>query len=291
MTNHDIRTAVIGGSGLYAMDEIRSLERIPMQTPFGKPSNDIVLGELRGKRVAFLPRHGEGHVIPPARIPYRANIFALKQLGVRNIIAVNAVGSLREDFAPGHVVVPDQLFDFTNLRGQRTFFDCSIVAHISVAYPFCEELRTILVDAVRAARGIAHSHGTLLIEDGPRFATRAESLIFKRWGCDLVGMTTIPEAFLAREAEMGYATMTHITDYDSWHAEEAPVTVDKVMATFQHNIGIAQRALANAIEALDEHAVYSCHFALDNTIMTDMTRVAQEEIERLYPLLKRVLNL
>ncbi|MCA9893973.1 MAG: S-methyl-5'-thioadenosine phosphorylase [Anaerolineae bacterium] len=284
-----IKIAVIGGSGLYNMPEITDLETYQIDTPFGMPSADITVGTLRGKRVAFLPRHGVGHVKSPASIPQRANIYALKMLGVRFCLAINACGSLREDYAPGHIVVPDQLFDYTIGTRDRSFFEDGIVAHVSVAQPFDDVLRNIMADAIEAVGGVVHSSGTFLIEDGPRFATRAESRIFRNWGCDIIGMTTAPEAFLAREAEMAYATMAHITDYDVWH--DHPVTVEMVTATFQRNITLAQQALAKAVEILDADMVTPSHSALDGAIMTSQDKMPADLIVRLKPIIGRTLGL
>lgn len=282
---------VIGGSGLYHMAEITDISRQQIDTPFGKPSGEIVIGTLRGKRVAFLPRHGEGHVIAPTTIPQRANIFALKTLGVRFILAVNACGSLREEIAPGHIVVPDQIIDYTIHRGERSFFGDGLVGHVSVADPFDAYVRRVMVDTVRESGGTAHETGTFLIEDGTRFATRAESRMFQQWGCDIIGMTTAPEAFLAREAEIGYATMAHITDYDSWHESEAPVTVEMVMNTFQKNIALAQSALALAVERLDPMTEVPAHTALNGAIMTARSHISDERLTSYRPLLKRALGL
>lgn len=286
-----IKIGVIGGSGLYNMPEITNITRHVVDTPFGKPSGDVIIGTLRGKRVAFLPRHGEGHVRSPESIPQQANIYALKTLGVRFILAINACGSLKEEFAPGHIVVPDQLVDYTIGKRNRTFFQDGIVAHVSVADPFDAYVRDLLAMAVRASGGTAHDSGTFLIEDGPRFATRAESRIFKAWGCDIIGMTTAPEAFLAREAEIAYATMAHITDYDSWHESEAPVTVEMVVATFKKNIKLAQQALAHAVEHLDENKVVPAHTALNGAIMTARDKLPAEQLEQLRPIVARVLGL
>lgn len=283
--------AVIGGSGLYNMPEISAVQRHSIDTPFGKPSDDIVLGTLRGKRVAFLPRHGEGHVHSPAAVPQRANIYALKSLGVRFIIAVNACGSLRKQYAPGHIVIPDQLFDYNIGTRERSFFYDGIVGHISVAEPFDQLLRQQLVASVAAVDGTVHDGGLFLIEDGPRFATKAESLIFRQWGCDIIGMTAAPEAFLAREAEIAYASMAHITDYDSWHEEEEPVTVEMVVATMQRNVTVAQNALAHAIEHLDETATVPAHTALDNAIMTARDKMPSDELDRLKLIVQRALGL
>lgn len=286
-----IKIGVIGGSGLYNMPDISDKTLYSIDTPFGKPSGDILVGTLRGKRVAFLPRHGDGHIKSPAAIPQRANIYALKSLGVRWIISVNACGSLQEAYAPGHIVMPDQLFDYTIGKRERSFFHEGVVAHISVAEPFDETLRAQLVTAVQASDGTAHDGGVFLIEDGPRFATKAESLIFRQWGCDIIGMTTAPEAFLAREAEIAYATMAHITDYDSWHESEAPVTVDMVIAQLQENIATVTQAIAHAVEHLDVDAVTASHTALDTAITTARDALDPTTVETLKPLLTRVLKL
>jgi 5'-methylthioadenosine phosphorylase len=286
-----VKIGVIGGSGLYNVPEINDKTVVTLDTPFGKPSSEIVIGTLCGKRVAFLARHGQGHVLAPAAIPQRANIYALKSLGVRFIIAVNAVGSLRQDYAPGHLVIPDQLFDYNIGTRERSFFHEGIVAHVSVAHPFDEYLRKQLVEAVQGVDGIVHDGGTLIVEDGARFATRAESLIFRQWGCDLVGMTTAPEAFLAREAEIAYATITHVTDYDSWHEEEEPVTAEMVMATIGKNVAVAQKALAHVVENLDVDLVTTSHTVLTNALTTRREAMPQSEIDKLAPILKRALNL
>ncbi len=284
--SEQIQIAIIGGSGLYNMPEISNIEKVSLSTPFGSPSGDITIGTLRGKRVAFLPRHGVGHVFSPSTVPYKANIYALKSLGVKFIIGVNACGSLKEEYAPGHIVIPDQLFDYTNSR-DRSFFGTGMVAHVGVAEPYSPELCDIVYRAVQTAGGTVHKGGTFLIEEGPRFATRAESLVFKQWGCSLIGMTTCPEAFLAREAEIAYATMAHVTDYDTWHVSEEPVTVEMVMSTFHHNIEIAQKAVAEAIALIDESAIYPCHSALANAVMTDRSKIPPELIETLKPIVGR----
>lgn len=281
--SESVSIAVIGGSGLYKMPEITDKVAHVISTPFGHPSGEIVVGTLRGKRVAFLPRHGAGHIYTPTTVPYRANIYALKILGVRHIIGVNACGSLREEYAPGHIVIPDQIYDITTHR-DRSFFSEGLVAHVSVAEPFCNELSDELYKAVLRAGGTVHKGGTFLIEEGPRFATRAESRIFRQWGCSIIGMTTAPEAFLAREAEIAYATMAHVTDYDVWHTSEEPVTVDMVMTTMRRNLEIAQMAVASAIETLDENGTCTCHKALENATMTERSAIPQATLEKLRPL-------
>ena len=285
------KIAVIGGSGLYNMPNITDVVDVKVCTPFGDPSGVIKIGSLSGKRVAFLPRHGEGHVLSPATLPYRANIFALKTLGVRFIIAVNAVGSLREDFAPGNIITPDQIIDYTIHKRARSFFESGVVAHISVADPLSAYLRDVIADAVDAVGGIVHRQGVFLVEDGPRFATRAESHLFRAWGCDLIGMTSAPEAFLAREAEIDYASLAHVTDYDCWREEEEAVTSEMVIQTLSKNIETVKKALAQAIANIDVDKRVPAHSALDTALATSRHAMDGEMIEKLRPLLARVLNL
>jgi len=252
----EIELAVIGGSGLYHMAELAAVETVEIDTPFGRPSAPITVGQLHGRRIAFLPRHGRGHTLNPTEVPYRANIFALKTLGVRYIIAVSACGSLREDYAPGDIVVPEQLFDFTKGVRERSFFSGGLVAHLTLAQPFCPQLSAALAAtfcpqlsaalaaATTAAGGHLHQGGTFITVEGPRFSTRGESEIFRQWGMSIIGMTTSPEAFLAAEAEISYACMAHITDYDVWHHSEAPVTVEMVIRVLQANTRLAQAAIS-----------------------------------------------
>ena len=286
-----VKIGVIGGSGLYNMPDITDVETVDIDTPFGKPSGSIRIGTISGKRVAFVPRHGEGHVYSPSTLPYRANIYALKTLGVRFIIAVNASGSLREEFAPGHIVAPDQIVDYTIHKRDRSFFEDGLVAHVSVADPMSHYLRELIGNAVEDVGGTVHRTGTFLIEDGPRFATRAESHMFRSWGCDLIGMTTAPEAFLAREAEIDYASMAHITDYDSWHEEEAAVTSDMVIQTLGENIKVVQKALAEIVDNLDEDKIMPAHTTLDTALATSRDAMDEAVIEQLRPIVARRLNL
>jgi 5'-methylthioadenosine phosphorylase len=283
-----VTIGVIGGSGLYAMPEITDLRVYDIDTPFGKPSAPLVVGTLRGKRVAFLPRHGKGHVFTPSTVPYRANICALKMIGVHHIIAVNACGSLREDYAPGHIVIPDQLYDMTKHDRGNTFFSTGMVAHVSVADPFCSDLSQIAHEAALSAGGTAHLGGTFVVIEGPRFSTRGESNVFRKLGCDIIGMTTCPEAFLAREAEICYTTIAHVTDYDVWHVSEAPVTVEMVIATLHKNIEVAQQAVARAIERLPEQHTCSCHHALDNAIMTASDKIPTQVMDMMRPIVGRL---
>jgi 5'-methylthioadenosine phosphorylase len=282
-----VQIGVIGGSGLYDMPEISDKTTQSLDTPFGRPSGDVVIGTLRGKRVAFLPRHGLGHVYSPSAVPYRANIYALKSLGVRYIISVSACGSLREDFAPGDIVIPDQVYDNTRAERGRSFFDKDLVAHVSVADPFCSELSEVLFQASQKAGATVHRGGTFVTIEGPRFSTRGESQIFRQLGCSIVGMTACPEVFLAREAEIGYATMAHITDYDVWHKEEGPVTADKVVETLKHNLAIAQKAVALAVEMLDAASDCDCHHALKAALMTNPQYVSPSAVERLKAIVGR----
>ena len=232
----NISIAIIGGSGLYGMSGLEDTKEYDLDTPFGKPSAPIVAGTLEGTRIAFLARHGIGHHIMPTEVPYRANIYALKSLGVERVISISACGSLREEYAPGHIVIPDDIFDFTKDR-IRTFFGDGLVAHVGVANPFCEELSDQVEAAVRSTGATTHHGGMFITIEGPRFSTKAESNTFRAWAMSLVGMTASPEAFLAREAEMCYSTMAHVTDYDVWHESEAPVTVDMVIQTLKiHNL-------------------------------------------------------
>lgn len=282
-----IAIGVIGGSGLYNMPEITNKESVSIDTPYGKPSADIVIGTLRGKRVAFLPRHGEGHYYTPSEVPYRANIYALKKLGVRFIIAVNACGSLKEEIPPGSILIPDQIFDHTKSeRGGRTFFESGLVGHVSVADPLSPELSRQLYDAALRVEGSqARQGGTFIIIEGPRFSTKGESHIYRQWGCSIIGMTTAPEAFLATEAEIAYGVIAHITDYDVWHESNDPVTAEIVMETMHRNIQNVQETLSLMVEQLDETADYPAHHTLDYAVMTAPQAISSEVRERLSLLL------
>lgn len=243
----EVDIAIVGGSGLYGMAELKEVEEISQSTPFGDPSDSIRVGTLFDSRVAFLPRHGRGHFLLPSEVPYRANIYALKTLGVRYIISVSACGSLREAFAPGHIVVPDQLVDNTKGKRDMTFFGRGLVAHVGVPNPFSQELSVAVGDAVRTAGGTVHEGATYITIEGPRFSTKGEAVLYRRWGMDLVGMTTSPEAFLAAEAEIAYACMAHVTDYDVWHETEEAVTAEKVIQLFAKNLELAQKAIRHLI--------------------------------------------
>ncbi len=275
-----ILLGIIGGSGLYAMEGLEDVQEHTLETPFGRPSAPIVVGTLEGQRVAFLARHGIGHHISPSEINYRANIYALKSLGVERVVSISACGSLREDYAPGHIVIPDQLFDFTRNR-PRSFFGEGLVAHVSVPEPFCPDLSGHLAAAVEATGATLHRGGTYITIEGPRFSTKAESNVFRSWGMSLIGMTTAPEAFLAREAEMCYAVMAHVTDYDVWHVDEAPVTVEMVIETLRRNLRTAQEAIRNLVRRLPAERHCSCSTALANALITDPAVIPPETRKKL----------
>jgi 5'-methylthioadenosine phosphorylase len=260
--------AVIGGSGLYNMDGLTDTSEHDIDTPFGKPSSPIIIGKLEGKRIAFLARHGIGHFINPTEVNYLANIYALKKLGAPRIISISACGSLREDYKPGDIVIPDQIFDNTKRR-KRTFFSDGMVAHVGVADPFCSDLSQHVFDAVSACGATVHKGGTLITIEGPRFSTKAESNVFRSWGMSIIGMTASPEAFLAREAEMCYCTMAHVTDYDVWHVSSEPVTVEMVIQILNKNTAIAQDSLRLLVKGLEELQVCTCGKALSDALITN----------------------
>jgi 5'-methylthioadenosine phosphorylase len=280
--------AIIGGSGLYHMPGLTDVEEHDLDTPFGRPSDPIVVGTLAGQRVAFLARHGRGHRFTPTEVNYRANLFALKRLGVERVIAVSACGSLREDYAPGHIVIPDQIYDNTKLR-PRTFFGDGLVAHVGVAEPFCPTLSNQLYEAVRSTGATVHRGGAFVTIEGPRFSTKAESNTFRKWGMSLVGMTTSPEAFLAREAELCYACMAHVTDYDVWHVSEEPVTVEMVIRTLSANTAYAQQALTAVVGMPADRAHCPCPTALADAILSDRASLPPSVKQRLQPLVGKYL--
>lgn len=280
----EIAIGIIGGSGLYEMAELENRRVIETNTPFGRPSAAPVTGTIGGKRVAFIARHGTGHTFTPSEINYRANICALKSLGVRFILAVSACGSLKEAIAPGHAVVPDQLVDFTRGIRQRSFFGEGVVAHVSSAEPFCPYLRGIFLDAAGAAGAErVHDGGKFLTIEGPRFSTRGESALYRAWGLDIIGMTTSPEAFLAREAQMSYAVLAHVTDYDVWH--KTPVSNDMVVRTFRRNIGRTKQTLLRAVELVRTDQDTEAQHALEGAVMTGADAMDPAARERLALLL------
>jgi 5'-methylthioadenosine phosphorylase len=275
MTREKPRIAIIGGSGLYAMDGLADVEEVSVATPFGAPSDSVVVGSLDGARVAFLARHGRGHRHTPAEVPYQANIWALKSLGVQQVVSVSACGSLREDFAPRDIVIPDQLFDRTSGR-RLSFFGKGLVVHISFAEPFCSDLSAAVYDAAAATGNRVHKGGNFVVVEGPRFSTKAESKVFRQWGMDIIGMTAVPEAQLAREAEMCYAAMAHVTDYDVWHETEEPVTVEAVVRNLLANTQVAQRAIRNLIPQLHGARRCDCDKALSDAIITQRAAIPDQ---------------
>ncbi|MEI7990360.1 MAG: S-methyl-5'-thioadenosine phosphorylase [Chloroflexota bacterium] len=281
--------AIIGGSGIYSMPDLENTREHDLDTPFGKPSAPVVTGTLEGKPVAFLARHGIGHHISPTELNSRANIYALKLLGVKQIVSISACGSLREDYAPGHIVIPDQLFDFTRDR-KRTFFEGGLVSHIGVADPFCLDLAEMTYQAVQKTGATTHKGGVFITIEGPRFSTRAESNVFRSWGMALVGMTASPEAFLAREAEICYCTMAHVTDFDSWHMSKEPVTVEMVIRVLNQNTAYAQQAVRNLVKMLDGQRECEHHHALKDAIITHPDRVHPQARQRLDLLVRKYLK-
>jgi 5'-methylthioadenosine phosphorylase len=279
---------VIGGSGLYKMPGLENAQEYDLSTPFGKPSAPIVVGDLEGKQVAFLARHGRGHHLSPTEVNYRANIYALKSLGVTRIVSISACGSLREDFAPGHIVIPDQLFDFTKNRA-RSFFEGGMVAHVSVADPFCPDLSQEVFQATEKTGATTHRGGAFITIEGPRFSTRAESNTFRSWGMALIGMTTSPEAFLAREAEICYSVMAHVTDYDVWHVTEKPVTVEQVVAILNKNTEAAQEAVRNLVRTIEPERTCDCQNALADALITNPAVIPGETRQQLDLLVNKYL--
>jgi len=272
------------------MPGLEDPQEVNLETPFGKPSAPLVIGELEGRSIAFLARHGDGHFIPPSEIPFRANIYALKSLGVERVVSISACGSLRDDYKPGEIVVPDQLFDFTRNRS-RTFFERGLAAHISVADPFCPELSQAMYQAVKAAGGPAHRGGALITIEGPRFSTRAESNTFRSWGMSIINMSTAPEAFLAREAEMCYTVMNHVTDYDVWHITEEPVTVEMVIEILHRNTQLAQQAIRRLVRLLPpERETCECGDALASALITRPDAIPAASRTRLALLVEKYLE-
>lgn len=275
-----VKIGVIGGSGLYEMDGLKVLEEKVVDTPFGKPSDAIIIGELDGQKVAFLPRHGRGHMISPSEINFRANIYAMKSLGVERIFSVSAVGSMKENIAPGDIVIVDQFIDRTRNRA-TTFFEKGIVAHASFADPVCPALFTAAVEAAKKVGAKTHKGGTYVCIEGPMFSSRAESKLYRSWGVDVIGMTNYQEAKLAREAEICYTTIALSTDYDCWHESEEAVDVAMVIATMQKNVSIAKAIIKEAIRQIPATRTCPCGEALKFAIMTDKKKIGPEVKERL----------
>jgi 5'-methylthioadenosine phosphorylase len=274
---------VIGGTGLYAMDDLQDIERIDLVTPFGKPSDSIVRGTLHGRTVCFLPRHGVGHRFTPSEINYRANIFALKMVGVDHILSLSAVGSLREEIKPGDIVVIDQFIDRTRLRN-ATFFGDGVVGHVQFADPVCARMRPMVVQAARDAGARAHDGGTYVCMEGPAFSTRAESTLYRSWGAHVIGMTNLTEAKLAREAEICYVTIALVTDYDCWHESEDDVSVDAIMEILRQNVAMSQQIIRTAVPRVSETRDCACKEAARFAICTDRDKIPEHKKAALAPL-------
>jgi 5'-methylthioadenosine phosphorylase len=279
---------VIGGSGLYQMSEIEGVREVEVKTPFGKPSDRLIRGQLGNVELIFLPRHGKGHRWLPTEINFRANIFALKKLGVGQIISVSAVGSLRQEIAPGHLVVPDQFIDRTTQR-PSTFFGRGLVAHVSLADPFCKDLSATLIDAARSEGAHVHAAGTYVCMEGPQFSTRAESHLYRTWGAHVIGMTNLQEAKLAREAEICFATLALATDYDCWNESAGNVEIEHVLTVLKNNVDLAQRTIRRAVAKLSAPRTCACASALKDAIITERARIPKKLRGELRPIIGKYL--
>ena len=280
---------IIGGSGLYQMDGLSDSRELELDTPFGSPSDSVIVGVLEGVKVAFLPRHGKGHHVMPTQMPAKANIYALKALGVEMIISVSAVGSLKEELKPLDIVIPDQLIDRTRQRSS-TFFGDGIVAHVGFADPFCPVLSGVIFRSAQGTGATVHRGGTYVVMEGPAFSTRAESFLYRSWGADIIGMTALPEAKLAREAEICYATLACVTDYDCWHESEEDVTVEMVVANLSKNVSTSKEALRTIMSEIPQRRECPCAAALKDSIITSPDRVPSEIKERLQPIVGKYLD-
>ncbi len=277
---NDVKIGVIGGSGLYEMEALTDVERKQIETPFGKPSDDYVIGTLEGVRVAFLPRHGRGHRISPSELNFRANIYGFKAIGVEYIISVTAVGSLQEAIHPLDVVVPDQFFDRTRER-VSTFFGEGLVAHIAFADPVCPNLSDLIYQTAKEQGATVHKGGTYLCMEGPAFSTRAESNVYRQWGMDIIGMTNLQEAKLAREAEICYATMAMVTDYDCWHEEEEDVTVEAIIQNLMNNAALAKQVIQSLVPKITGERTCLCANALEYALITDRKMIPEATKQKL----------
>ena len=281
--------AIIGGSGLYSLPELENVTTRNVSTPFGNPSSDVVEGQIGDTRLLFIARHGEGHVLLPSEVNYRANVFALKQLGATHLLSISAVGSLKEEIAPGDLVVTRQYIDKTNSR-PGTFFGSGIVGHVMFADPVCPELCQLLYNTAKSQAFNVHDNATLVVMEGPAFSTRAESMLHRQWNADIIGMTAMPEAKLAREAELCYATLALATDYDCWREGEEDVSVEAVMATFKSNVEKAGKMIIQVASQLSSlKRGCACPAALDTAVMTDKTRIPASVQESLSPIFGRIL--
>jgi 5'-methylthioadenosine phosphorylase len=286
---HNAQIGIIGGSGLYDMAEVTDRQEVPVRTPFGDPSGPYVLGTLRGKRVAFLARHGAGHRFAPSELNFRANIFGFKTLGVEFILSASAVGSLKEEYKPLDIVVPDQFFDRTKGR-VSTFFGNGLVAHVGFAHPFCKPLSEIAFDSGRRAGATVHKGGTYVCMEGPQFSTLAESRLYRSWGMDIIGMTNLQEAKLAREAEICYSTLALVTDYDCWHPDHDAVTVDMIIANLTQNARTAQQIIAGAVERLPFARTCECASALKYALITRPDAIPETVKRDLAPIVGKYLQ-
>jgi 5'-methylthioadenosine phosphorylase len=277
---------IIGGSGLYEMEGFTDVRRVPVETPFGPPSDELVLGSLDGKDVAFLPRHSRGHRILPHELNYRANVFAMKKLGVQWILSVSAVGSLKQEYEPLHMVIPDQFVDRTQKR-QSTFFGRGLAVHVAFAHPFCPNLSKVMVAACGEAGATHHVGGTYICIEGPQFSTRAESELYRSWGMDIIGMTNLQEARLAREAEICYSTLAMVTDYDCWHPEHDSVTTRQIVANLMRNADTARAVLRAAARRLPIARDCECESALKNALITAPDLVPDDVRLELAPVVGR----
>ena len=286
---HEPTLGVIGGSGLYELDGLVDVERRRVSTPFGDPSDELIVGRLGGTRLVFLPRHGRGHRLLPTELNYRANVFAMKTLGVEWILAVSAVGSLKKEIEPGHVVVPDQLIDRTFHR-ESTFFGRGIVAHVGFADPYCRNLGLRIAEAARGAGATVHAGGTYVCMEGPLFSTRAESNLYRSWGASVIGMTSLQEAKLAREAEICLATLALSTDYDCWNLEHSKdVDIEEVLQVIHANVALAKKTIAAVAGALPARSGCPCPTALANAIITDRAAIPESVKRELAPIVGRYL--
>ena len=284
-----IKTGIIGGSGLYDMAELTDREEKTIATPFGEPSGPYVLGTLRGARVAFLARHGAGHRLLPSELNFRANIYGFKTLGVERILSASAVGSLKEEYKPLDIVVPDQFFDRTKGR-ISTFFGRGIVAHVAFAHPLCGDLSKVAADSAEAVGATVHRGGAYVNMEGPQFSTLAESRLYRSWGMDVIGMTNLQEAKLAREAEICYATLALVTDYDCWHPDHDSVTVDLIIANLMQNAATAQKTIAEAVGRLNVPRTCACKDALATAIITRTEHVPEQTKKELAPIIGRYMK-
>lgn len=280
---------VIGGSGLYELPGLTNVERLTLSTPFGDPSDELVRGRLGEAELVFVPRHGRGHRLLPTEINYRANIYALKQLGAEWLISVGAVGSLRGHIEPGHVVIPDQFIDRTFARAS-TFFGNGIVAHVSLADPVCPVLAHLVLDGVRGAGGTVHRRGTYVCMEGPQFSTRAESELYRSWGADIIGMTNLQEAKLAREAEICFASLAIVTDYDCWNPDAGSVEIEEVIRILQQNVELAKRSIAAVGPRVPAERTCACATALASAIVTDRARIPAARMAELDLLIGRYMG-